>query len=145
MGKAQTDGHLCTEEPPIYLDRSKPDAVLKLLKNTISAQSGFLEAQKRESLLCHNSQQPEHIQGGMNSLLTLPHCWALAGREVKGQTTLRRLTLTQHNTDTERDPRDSKRTVFASQLAERVLLRSLYFNASLRVFICLLSMISSWD
>lgn len=50
-GKTQTDGHLCTEEPPIYLDQSNPDAVLKLLKNTISAQSGFLEAQKRESLL----------------------------------------------------------------------------------------------
>lgn len=89
--------------------------------------------------------QPEHIQGGMNSLLTLPHCWALAGREVKGQLTLRRLILTQHNTDAGRELRDGKRTVFASQLAQRVLLRSLCFNISLRVSICYLSMISSWD
>lgn len=117
-GKAQTDGHLCTEEPPIYLDQSKPDAVPKLLKNTILHSQASWRHRKESVCYGHNSQQPEHIRGGMNSLLTLPHCWALAGREVKGQLTLRRLTQTQHNTDAERELRDGKRTVFASQLAE---------------------------
>lgn len=33
----------------------------------------------------------------MDSLLTLLHCWALAGREVGGQLTLTRPTPTQHD------------------------------------------------
>lgn len=112
--------------------------MLKLLKDTVSPQLGFLEAQKREFVVAItvNSQsttrvlkQPlcvVHGSRAMNALLTLFCCWALAGREVKGQLTLTRLTPTQHNSLSGRELRDGERAVFASHLAERALLRSLY-------------------
>lgn len=109
-GKAQTDGHLCTENPHIYLDQSKPDAVLEL--NLIAVRlPGGTEKKEFTVALTANSQSisnvPRHplfmVPGfcAMNSLLTWLHCWAAAGREVKGQLTLTRLPLTQHHPDGE--------------------------------------------
>lgn len=107
-GKAQTDGHLCTENPHIYLDQSKPDAVLEL--NLIAVRlPGGTEKKELTVALTANSQSISNVLRhplfmvpgfcAMNSLLTRLHCWAAAGREVKGQLTVTRLTLTQHHSD----------------------------------------------
>lgn len=88
----------------------QPDAVLEL--NLIAVRlPGGTEKKEFTVALTANSQSISNVPRyplfmvpgfcAMNSLLTRLHCWAAAGREVKGQLTRTRLPLTQHHSDGE--------------------------------------------
>lgn len=125
-GKAETDGHLCTKEPYIYLDQSKPDAVLELLKNT-SHQSGFL--QDRKGIVCYglNSQQPEHVQGAEATpcygLPTYPASLLRTGWEWGERTAnTKKARLPWHDTDRDRKLREARELSLQASSPEKSVL-----------------------